>query len=141
MKNRNISASVLLMAVLCLTMISGSFAANNVCCNQIHPKVCCNQTYSKEISVRVNESFEISLKSNPSTGYTWMDPIYDSEYLTLTGSTYILPPLSNVSGAPGTQVYTFKALKAGDTEIKLIYKRPWENCIGKITIYHINITE
>ena len=29
-------------------------------------------------------------------------------------------------GAGGTQLFRFKALKAGKTEINMVYKRPWE---------------
>ena len=132
MKYFKIATMVLFMSV-CLTMVSGSFAADNT----ILPIPIVNE---KWINVGVGEKFDIYLQSNPSTGYTWMEPRFDSNFLSLTCSQFI-PPVSNLNGAPGYQKYTFNALKAGDTQIIMEYKRPWENCIGEITLYNVNITE
>ena len=130
MRNVKMAASVLFMAFFCMVMVSGSFAADNT----IIP------IQDKQIKVGVNESFVISLESNPSTGYTWIDPSYDSEFLNLTDSQYI-PPRIPMCGAPGVQKYTFQALQPGETSIVFKYKRPWDNCFGKIVMYRVEITE
>lgn len=134
MKNSKMAVKVFFMAFFCIIMTSSSFAASNNILPMEKPIV-----VEKQIKVGVNESFEISMESNPSTGYMWMSPNYDSYLLNLKGSQYI-PPKNNICGAPGVQKYTFKAIQTGESMIKFQYKRPWDNCIGKLVIYKVKIT-
>ncbi len=127
------------MVVFSLTMISGAYAASD----DVNPIQNVDHTFiktTKEINAKVNEEIAISLYSNPSTGYTWMDPRYDPEFLTLVESYYI-PHYPIICGSGGDQIYVFKAIKAGDTQILMEYKRPWENCVGELTLYKVKITE
>lgn len=77
------------------------------------------------IRVRPGATFSISLTSNPSTGYVWkMDFPEEKKGLMFLGSKQgaVSAPMA---GAPGNQVYTFRALKTGETKIKFVYERPW----------------
>jgi len=137
-------ASVFVMVVFCFTMVSGAYAADNGIKLPIEKpkliKLPIKET--KELNVKVNGEIEIFLYSNPTTGYTWMDPKYDPEFLSLTGSQYIPYPVKEgICGSGGDQIYKFKALKSGETQILMEYKRPWENCIGELTLYKVKITE
>ncbi len=77
------------------------------------------------VHVRPGETFSISLASNPSTGYSWkMDFSEEEKNLALLDSKHVAAS-EPMPGAPGKQVYTFKALKAGQTKIRLVYGRPW----------------
>jgi inhibitor of cysteine peptidase len=81
---------------------------------------------SQTILASVGEQFEINLDANETTGYSWKgNEVYSKEYLQLVSSQYV-PGSSDRVGAGGTQVYLFKALKAGSTQIALTYKRSWE---------------
>lgn len=79
------------------------------------------------INREVGETFTISLKSNPTTGYMWQ-PGFDSEFLELVDSKFVPdatdPPLV---GAGGIETFEFLALKQGQTRVKMIYKRAWED--------------
>ncbi len=84
--------------------------------------------------VEVEEGMEFSLvlESNPTTGYSWRlaEPLKE-ELLRLVSTTFEAKGGSHgeggeVVGAPGEEVWTFEALKAGKTEVKLEYVRPWE---------------
>jgi inhibitor of cysteine peptidase len=70
----------------------------------------------------------IVLSSNISTGYSWnvVDPM--PSQLEMSGEPEYVPPRSSspAAGAPGEQVFTFKATKAGTAELKLAYARPFE---------------
>lgn len=124
--------SMIVLAVFLLSMASGVFAADN----------CVFQNGDmEEKQLTVNEEFNIKLESNPSTGYTWI-PEFDSIFLKLVKSKYILPKNDNfIFGQPRTQKFTFKALKAGETDLTMVYVRPWENSIpAKEIIYHVKIT-
>lgn len=79
-----------------------------------------------EISARVQKTFDITVSSNPSTGFEWkLGKPLDEKLVKLVGSKYI-PKKTKLIGAGGTEVWTFKALKSGKTEIMLIYLRSWE---------------
>lgn len=88
------------------------------------------ETYTdadKTITASVNQEFVIALDSNPTTGYNWEEN-HDETMLRLVESAYELGKHAKegVVGAGGTQYFRFQALKAGRTEITLIYKRTWE---------------
>lgn len=72
-------------------------------------------------NVTVGEEFAIPLASNPSTGYDWTVK-HDATMLEYMGYESGL----SWNPAPGNQVsreYKFKALKAGNTNITMIYER------------------
>ena len=79
------------------------------------------------ISIGVNQEFVIALGSNPTTGYSWQES-YDETILELVEKTYKPGEEAEqgVVGAGGVEYFRFKTLKTGETEITLVYKRPWE---------------
>ena len=81
--------------------------------------------WSEGYTVRENE-VTFSFISNPSTGYSWETAI-DGESVVLTDEQYTNTATPGVAGAPGTQTYTFTAVKAGKTTLTFTYRRPWES--------------
>ena len=79
------------------------------------------------INIGVNQEFVIALGSNPTTGYGWQES-YDETVLELVEKTYKPGEKAKQGavGAGGVELFRFKALKTGKTEITLVYKRPWE---------------
>jgi predicted secreted protein len=57
--------------------------------------------------IKVNESFVIELKSNPTTGYSWKAD-FDEEYLSLAEPEYI-PNQPELIGSGGVEKFTFKS--------------------------------
>jgi predicted secreted protein len=96
-----------------------------------------NITVMSEI---VSKQFNITLVSNPSTGYAWQ-AIYDVKVLKLEKNTFI-PSTSGLIGAPGKEIFTFNPIETGKTIIIMNYQRPWEHkTIGvnsKIFVLSIN---
>lgn len=86
------------------------------------------------IDARTGEEFTIYLSSNPTTGYQWqLDGALDESLLKLVGSTYRAQETGKaVVGAGGTEIWTFRALKPGQTTIKLKYIRPWEKDVAPV---------
>jgi inhibitor of cysteine peptidase len=80
---------------------------------------------NRTIEASINERFNITLASNPSTGYRWHVSNIDETVAKLVDDNYI-PPNSDLLGAGGIQVLTFEALKEGMTAIELEYVRPWQ---------------
>lgn len=79
----------------------------------------------RPMTVRIGDSFTITLRANMSTGYQWQLTALDEAMLQLVNSEYI-PYSTKRLGADGKQLFTFKALKAGETTISFKYAREWE---------------
>lgn len=117
-----------------IAVISASlFACSPVPEQQASIEVSCNDfselnQISKEVEVAVGESFLVTLCSNPTTGFQWseMAQIGDQAVLQQIDHKFVPPEETGVMGAPGQEVWTFKALKKGTTSLYLEYSRPWD---------------
>ena len=107
---------LILAAVVAICMLAG-------CVGGVETHTDSGQT----IDISVNQEFVIALGSNPTTGYSWQES-YDKNMLELVEKTYELgkEAKQDVVGAGGVEYFRFKPLKIGETEITLVYKRPWE---------------
>lgn len=92
-------------------------------------------SFAADINITVNETFNITLPSNPSTGYSW-NVDYDGTYLELVDDTF--QPGVGI-GAPGMRTFTFIALQSGETSIDFTYLGPGGD-IGNSTSYSVLIT-
>ncbi|MFC1835768.1 protease inhibitor I42 family protein [Thermodesulfobacteriota bacterium] len=78
-------------------------------------------------TVGLNKPFEISLQSNPSTGYKWEVSV-DGKLLRLKEKTFkrdASKPKEMV-GVGGITTFVFVPVKTGQTTIDFAYRRPWE---------------
>lgn len=79
--------------------------------------------------VKANNEFMILLDSNPTTGYSWMVKS-DPNYVQLVNSTYIsYKTRPGIVGSEGIQIFIFKAIKPGITQIIMEYQRPWAETV------------
>ena len=97
---------------------------------------------NSDISIEIDETFDISLESNPTTGYEWDVKECDYSVLELVNTDYITaenqtPP---VVGAGGLQKWTFMGIKDGETALKLVYWRSWEGEDSIVDEYLLHIT-
>ncbi len=93
------------------------------------------------IDIGVNQEFIIALGSNPTTGYGWQET-YDETMLEMMGEKTYKPgeeAEEGVVGAGGVEYFRFKALKAGEAEITLVYKRTWEEEGIEQKVFTVNI--
>lgn len=86
---------------------------------------------SSELKVKNGETFKVSLESNPSTGYSWR-MLSDTGPVELATTPNTVPArpadaTPPIVGAPGEQVFVFKATTAGQ-QVMLVftYGRAWE---------------
>ena len=90
------------------------------------------QHFSQEVEVAVDGSLTVTLGSNPTTGFLWSESaeISDQTVLEQTAHEFIAPEGEGdeppAPGTAGKEVWTFKALKKGTTEVSMEYSRPWE---------------
>lgn len=85
----------------------------------------------RQIELKEGQVLVISLESNPSTGYMWEIEEADEGILRQTGKIEFEPE-SHLLGAPGLlgapskQILRFEAVATGQTDLRLVYRRPWE---------------
>ena len=88
------------------------------------------------IKAEMNKSFNITLDSNPTTGYTWT---VDFNHKMLNGGENSYgASRPQVMGSSGQQVFTFTPIREGQTEISAVYKRPWEDSVAEERTFRIN---
>jgi inhibitor of cysteine peptidase len=80
----------------------------------------------KDVDLTSGGVLIVKLKSNPSTGYSWV-VAGDPSPLKLVKTSYRRNTASSkAAGAPGVQVLQFSASSAGMATLQLIYRRSWE---------------
>ena len=99
---------------------------------------CASSVGGEVTEVAVGDSFSYSLDSNPTTGYSW-SAHFDTEFLELVDTEY--EPSSDLIGAGGIESFEFRALKAGDTEITMVYERSWEEGYIQKALYNVHISK
>ena len=120
---------LVIVAVIAIPLLAG-------CVGQV-------KTYTdsgQAISINVNQEFVIALGSNPTTGYSWQES-YDDSMLRLVEKTYEpgKEAKQGAVGAGGVEYFRLKALKAGETEITLVYTRQWEQTSLDQKVFIVNI--
>ena len=83
---------------------------------------------SKNIEVSAGSRFTLALWSNQTTGFRWSESatIGDRDVMQQLDHEFVPPEDEGVVGAAGIEVWTFKALKRGTSNIVMEYSQPWE---------------
>jgi len=114
-----------LIAVIPLLLIGCSSKTSvNISCDEFMKQ----PNITRQVEVAIGDEFTMTLCSNPTTGYQWSESATISEpsVLQQVDHKFIPPEDKDLAGAPGQEVWTFKALKAGTSTASFEYSRPWE---------------
>jgi len=91
---------------------------------------------STVVQLREGNELVVTLRGNPSTGFTWSridsseQPAVLVTVLQPTGSAFVYTPEpSGLMGAPGNFTFLFQAVQVGCARLKLGYARGWETSI------------
>jgi inhibitor of cysteine peptidase len=76
------------------------------------------------IALEPGASFSVVLPGNPTTGYSWEIAGIDPAVLSAAEPVFVSD--SELLGSGGVYTFTFTAAAAGETELRLVYLRPWE---------------
>lgn len=127
MKRYAISALALAISMIALAI--GSSVCDNAPCEPV-------------INATVGEDFNITVPSNPSTGFEWWTD-FNPQFLNLAEARSITGNVSpEMTGLPETKVFTYRALSPGETEVYLLLLQPWQNgTIAEMLIYPVKIAE
>lgn len=93
----------------------------------------------RSIAARVGDLLEITLPGNQTTGFQWDVEDVNSTILQPSGEPEFEPPSSAV-GRAGQISLRFAAVGAGQTELKLVYQRPFEKDVLPARTFEITVT-
>ena len=93
----------------------------------------------RTIDLRMGDRLSISLGGNPTTGYTWQVTAVDEQVLAPLGEPGYAAS-SEALGAGGVFAFEFKAVAAGKTALRLVYRRPWEKRRRPAQTFKVDVT-
>ncbi len=91
------------------------------------------------IALRVGDKLEVVLSGNPTTGYQWEIGAGDAAILRPSGEPLFVADSSAV-GSGGKFTFSFEAVGAGQTGLKLIYHRPFEKGVPPLQTFQVTVT-
>lgn len=80
----------------------------------------------KKIEVSTGQEFNVRLKANHTTGYRWIVTQPPSESVVTFAWKLYNEPDNQMPGAPGEEIWGFKAVAPGTATLQLSYVRPFE---------------
>ncbi len=95
-----------------------------------------------QVELKKGQSLIIELASNPTTGYAWQVAELDQSVLQQTGEAQFKQPDSSeppLVGAGGVEVFRFEAKGTGQTALKLVYRRAWEEGVEPLETFSIQV--
>ena len=114
------SKLIIIFIITCAGLIS-SCKAGQEASNQSTVQITA-QDSGKSVAVSLRQSLKITLGNPGDGGYTFDQLQYDSSVLSLVSHVHT-PPTTNAIGNFGTDTWTFSALKAGSTALKVTATR------------------
>jgi inhibitor of cysteine peptidase len=91
-----------------------------------------------QIELQPTVVLTIRLESNPTTGYHWEVVEIDSSILQQLGESEFQPD-SELVGSPGKETFRFVALLAGEVDLRLEYRRPWEEGVDPLETFVLHV--
>ena len=143
MKKYWLSAFCLILIVPLLCAGCGSSAKSPAAVSVTYDDFQKQKNIVQDISVSNGEMITVTLFSNSTTGFKWDEntQIGDPQVLQQVDHKYIAP--SNTGGkvgVGGTEVWSFKTLKAGKSTIYTEYSQPWEKGSKGTWTFKLNVT-
>lgn len=97
-------------------------------------------TVTREIEITIDETFEILLCSNPSTGFSWNSPLISDASLVGQVNHEFLAPQEDKPGAPGKDKWSFRGTSKGNSEISIEYVRLGASGVSAEWSFTISVT-
>lgn len=96
----------------------------------------------RAVVMEPGQDLVISLASNPTTGYRWEVLDVDEAILRQEAEAEFVAPDTGqtpVAGAGGTETFRFRAEGSGETELELVYRRPWEEGVEPLETFSVRV--
>jgi C1A family cysteine protease len=138
MKARLIAVICLIM-VLALSTLGGTRSTaseSSAAPPPPHELTLSEESNGLQVELAENQMLVLRLESNPATGYAWEVQGVDRNVLVQKGG-FEFEPADQIGG-PGTQIMRFAGVSKGQTPLKLVYRRPWEDA-GSLKTYSVDV--
>ncbi len=95
----------------------------------------------REATLSVGDTLQVSLGSNPSTGYRWSPTmlISDAGVVAQAGHETI-KPAEDRPGAPGSEVWAIQATGRGQATVATSYGQPWDGGEKNVWTFTAKVT-
>jgi inhibitor of cysteine peptidase len=139
-KQRGVAAVVLVL------LIVGVAAVSTGCGSQAQAAETLKLTDAdngKTYTVKAGDLVQIVVAGNPTTGYSWMADLSESDAAIMQqqGEPLYAQESTDPSlvGGGGTYTFTFKAVETGEATITLDYARSWETGVAPEQTYSVTL--
>jgi len=97
---------------------------------------------TRNLEIAVGDTIKVTLCSNASTGFQWSETaqIGAPALIQQVEHEFVAPEGEGLVGAPGNEVWTFKALEKGTTTVSMEYSRPWEGGEKGVWTFVLTVT-
>lgn len=129
---------MILFVSLFSSCLSSAIVINiDVTCDEFENK---SSNLGNEFEIEVQDKIRAKLCANPTTGFTWVCKMDDEEGVMKLEKHEYVEPDTELVGASGVDVWTFKAVKEGTAMITMEYSQDWEGGIKAERTYLLDLT-
>ena len=79
------------------------------------------------VSLAPSDEIQVTLAGNATTGFSWELIEYDPAVITPLGEPTYEEDDGELAGAGGEWTWTLRAVAAGDSQVRFVYHRAWED--------------
>ena len=90
----------------------------------------------KTVSLVIGQTLVVKLDAQPGTGYRWELDAKSTNLLALSNASQ---GAASMPGGNETQSLTFIARSAGEGDLTIIYRRPWERGIAPVKTFSVKV--
>ncbi len=88
------------------------------------------------VELKVDDVYKVELPITPSSGFVWIIAYPpDSNFIISKGHIFIPDSDTAKKGSPGKDVFSFKALKAGETTVSFAFKPEYSRHVNRVEEY------
>ena len=111
------------------------------CTTALTPKTLTSSEDGQTVSVKLGQVLAVSLPSNRTTGYGWVERAPSESVLERDGEpTYAQDAASAKRvGGGGIETWRFRATKVGRQTLRLEYVRPWETNVAPAKVINFQV--
>jgi inhibitor of cysteine peptidase len=135
----SVHAVIIIGLVLAFLMLAIS-AASQAFAPQITPAmvVLNDSDAGRQVVLNPNQSLEVSLSGNPTSGYQWLLDPASAAILKPAGEP-VYRPDSALVGAGGTYTWRFTAIAVGQAPLQFVYRRIWEQDTPPLRTFAVTV--
>jgi len=95
----------------------------------------------RQIELTNGQTFNVTLETNPSTGYSWEVVELNNSIIQKIGEAVSEPNITqkNMVGVPVMHTFQLEVINTGQTTLKIVYHRKWEKDVAPVNTFSIEL--